>query len=235
MARSPSTRGASSNRNFHDYRMLRINQTPKIEVHVVKSGEPPGGIGETGVNGGPPALRNAIYAATGVALRRLPIDRIADRRGEEGMRRAARHSGAARRGRRGGDRDRHLDHPRAWPAGLSPAARKVALADYRGTNPTGVPASLAKASLIERGEYLAKAADCMVCHTTPGRQGICRRPRLQAAVRHAVFDQHHGRQGNRHRQLQRSGFPERGSARQAPRRRDALSGDAVHVLHLHVR
>jgi mono/diheme cytochrome c family protein len=45
---------------------------------------------------------------------------------------------------------------------------KVALADYRGGNPTGVPASLAKASLVERGEYLAKAADCMVCHTVPG-------------------------------------------------------------------
>jgi isoquinoline 1-oxidoreductase beta subunit len=68
-------RGRVQQSNFHDYRMLRINQTPKIEVHVVKSGEPPGGIGETGVNGGPPALRNAIYAATGVALRRLPIDR----------------------------------------------------------------------------------------------------------------------------------------------------------------
>jgi len=61
--------------NFHDYRMLRIDQTPKIEVHVIKSGEAPGGIGETGVTAGPPALRNAIYAATGVALRRLPIDR----------------------------------------------------------------------------------------------------------------------------------------------------------------
>ena len=45
---------------------------------------------------------------------------------------------------------------------------KVALTDYRGANPTGVPSSLAKASLIERGEYLAKAADCRVCHTTPG-------------------------------------------------------------------
>jgi isoquinoline 1-oxidoreductase beta subunit len=61
--------------NFHDYRMLRIDQAPKIEVHVIKSGEAPGGIGETGVTAGPPALRNAIYAATGVALRRLPIDR----------------------------------------------------------------------------------------------------------------------------------------------------------------
>jgi mono/diheme cytochrome c family protein len=43
----------------------------------------------------------------------------------------------------------------------------VALADYHEANPTGVPASLAKASLVERGAYLAKAADCMVCHTAP--------------------------------------------------------------------
>src|SRR4051794_20231265 len=45
---------------------------------------------------------------------------------------------------------------------------KVALADYRAGKPTGVPARLEKASLVERGEYLAKAADCMVCHTKPG-------------------------------------------------------------------
>jgi mono/diheme cytochrome c family protein len=45
---------------------------------------------------------------------------------------------------------------------------KVALADYRGANPTGVPAGLAQASLVERGAYLARAADCMVCHTTQG-------------------------------------------------------------------
>jgi isoquinoline 1-oxidoreductase subunit beta len=63
--------------NFNDYRMLRIDQVPNIDVHVIKSGEDPGGIGETGVTAGPPALRNAIYAATGIALRRLPIDRAA--------------------------------------------------------------------------------------------------------------------------------------------------------------
>ncbi len=68
-------KGRVQQSNFHDYRMLRIDQAPKIEVHVIKSGEPPGGIGETGVTAGPPALRNAILAATGVALRRLPIDR----------------------------------------------------------------------------------------------------------------------------------------------------------------
>jgi len=45
---------------------------------------------------------------------------------------------------------------------------KVALADYRGANPVGVPAALAQASVVERGAYLARAADCMVCHTTAG-------------------------------------------------------------------
>ncbi len=70
-------KGRVQQSNFNDYRMLRIDEVPKIEVHVIKSGEPPGGIGETGATAGPPALRNAIYAATGVALRKLPIDRAA--------------------------------------------------------------------------------------------------------------------------------------------------------------
>jgi isoquinoline 1-oxidoreductase beta subunit len=70
-------KGRVQQSNFHDYRMLRMDQVPKIEVHLIKSGEAPGGIGETGVTAGPPALRNALYAATGVALRRLPLDRRA--------------------------------------------------------------------------------------------------------------------------------------------------------------
>jgi mono/diheme cytochrome c family protein len=44
----------------------------------------------------------------------------------------------------------------------------VALADYHAANPTGVPAALVQASLVERGEYLARAGDCMVCHTAKG-------------------------------------------------------------------
>jgi isoquinoline 1-oxidoreductase beta subunit len=68
--------------NFNDYRMLRIDEVPPIEVHLIKSGEAPGGIGETGCTAGPPALRNALYAATGVPLRRLPIDRDALARGK---------------------------------------------------------------------------------------------------------------------------------------------------------
>ena len=70
-------KGRVQQSNFNDYRMLRIDETPPIDVHVIKSAEHPGGIGETGATAGPPALRNAIYAATGVPLRRLPIDRAA--------------------------------------------------------------------------------------------------------------------------------------------------------------
>ena len=70
-------KGRVEQSNFHDYRMLRIHQMPRIDVHLIKSGEAPGGVGETGTTAGPPALRNAIFAATGVALKRLPIDRSA--------------------------------------------------------------------------------------------------------------------------------------------------------------
>jgi len=67
-------KGRVQQSNFNDYRMLRIDQTPPIAVHVIKSQEAPGGIGEAGTVASIPALRNAIYAATGVPLRRMPID-----------------------------------------------------------------------------------------------------------------------------------------------------------------
>jgi isoquinoline 1-oxidoreductase subunit beta len=70
-------KGRVQQSNFHNYRMLRMDQTPVIEVHLIPSGEAPGGIGETGTTAGPPAVRNAIFAATGIPLRRLPIDRDA--------------------------------------------------------------------------------------------------------------------------------------------------------------
>jgi isoquinoline 1-oxidoreductase beta subunit len=68
-------RGRVRQSNFHDYRMLRINEVPQIEVHLIESGEAPGGIGETGATAAPPALGNALFAATGIRLRRLPINR----------------------------------------------------------------------------------------------------------------------------------------------------------------
>ena len=61
--------------NFNDYRQLRINETPPIEVHLLDSGEGPGGLGEVGTVSAAPALGNAIFAATGVRVRCLPIDR----------------------------------------------------------------------------------------------------------------------------------------------------------------
>ena len=60
--------------NFHDYPILRINEAPVVEVHIVKSAEPPGGMGETGTSAVAPAITNAIFAATGRRLRKLPID-----------------------------------------------------------------------------------------------------------------------------------------------------------------
>jgi isoquinoline 1-oxidoreductase subunit beta len=69
------SKGRVQQSNFHDYRMLRMNEAPKIEVHLIPSTEHPGGIGETGTTAAPPALANALFAATGVRLTRLPIDR----------------------------------------------------------------------------------------------------------------------------------------------------------------
>jgi isoquinoline 1-oxidoreductase subunit beta len=60
--------------NFDTYQMLRINEAPAIEVHIVQSSEPPGGMGETGTSGIVPAISNAIFAATGKRLRRMPVD-----------------------------------------------------------------------------------------------------------------------------------------------------------------
>jgi isoquinoline 1-oxidoreductase beta subunit len=60
--------------NFDTYRVLRINETPMIEVHIVQSAEPPGGIGETATSAIVPAISNAIFAATGRRLRKMPVD-----------------------------------------------------------------------------------------------------------------------------------------------------------------
>jgi isoquinoline 1-oxidoreductase beta subunit len=59
--------------NFHDYQMLRINEAPQIEVHIVSSTERPSGVGEPGVPPAAPAVANAIFAATGKRVRKLPI------------------------------------------------------------------------------------------------------------------------------------------------------------------
>ena len=51
-----------------------MEQVPAIDVHIVKSSEPPGGMGETGTSAIVPAIANAIFAATGKRLRKMPVD-----------------------------------------------------------------------------------------------------------------------------------------------------------------
>jgi isoquinoline 1-oxidoreductase beta subunit len=63
--------------NFDTYQVLRINEAPAIEVHIVQSLEPPGGMGEAGTSAIVPAVTNAIFAASGKRLRKLPIDTTA--------------------------------------------------------------------------------------------------------------------------------------------------------------
>ena len=65
--------------NFNDYRVLRMNEMPAIEVHLVKSNEKPGGIGEPGTAATAPALANAVFAATGKRIRQLPLQKALTR------------------------------------------------------------------------------------------------------------------------------------------------------------
>jgi isoquinoline 1-oxidoreductase beta subunit len=66
-------KGRVQQSNFHDYEMLRLNEMPQVEVHIVQSKEAPGGVGEPGTPPIAPAVCNAIFAATGKPIRRLPI------------------------------------------------------------------------------------------------------------------------------------------------------------------
>jgi isoquinoline 1-oxidoreductase beta subunit len=66
--------------NFDTYQMLRVNEAPAIEVHIIESSEPPGGMGECGTSAIVPAVTNAVFAATGKRLRKLPVDPAALKR-----------------------------------------------------------------------------------------------------------------------------------------------------------
>jgi isoquinoline 1-oxidoreductase beta subunit len=67
------SRGRVAQSNFHDYRMLRMNESPDIETYIINSGEKIGGAGEPGTPAIAPALANAIFDATGIRIRELPV------------------------------------------------------------------------------------------------------------------------------------------------------------------
>ncbi len=70
--------GAVQQSNFHNYQVLRMNDAPEIQVHLVPAeGDPADGVGEAGVPPLAPAVANAIFAATGKRVRRLPMARVA--------------------------------------------------------------------------------------------------------------------------------------------------------------
>ena len=66
--------GGVKTSNFGDYDILRMSEVPDIEVHIIKSDEKIGGIGEPGVPPAAPAIANAVFNATGARIRRLPLD-----------------------------------------------------------------------------------------------------------------------------------------------------------------
>jgi len=67
--------GRVQQRNFDDFRALRISEAPRVETYLIENHEKPGGVGETGTAGAAAALCNAIFAATGIRVRTLPVSR----------------------------------------------------------------------------------------------------------------------------------------------------------------
>ena len=65
--------GEVNESNYDDYKVLRFNEMPEVDVHIIKNSEDPGGVGEPGLPPIAPAIANAIFSATGKRIRKLPI------------------------------------------------------------------------------------------------------------------------------------------------------------------
>ncbi len=86
----------------------------------------------------------------------------------------------------------------------------------------------------DSGEYLARAADCVACHTAPRRYPLRRRAGIQAAVRNDLFAEHHPRPGNRRRRLHRRRVGRGTARRHRPWWTASFPGHAVQLLHADV-
>jgi CO/xanthine dehydrogenase Mo-binding subunit len=69
------TNGQVEQSNFHDFPLIRVNETPEINIHLVNNSHPPGGVGEPPVPPIAPAVANAIYSATKHRVRSLPVNK----------------------------------------------------------------------------------------------------------------------------------------------------------------
>jgi len=184
--------------NFNNYRMLRINQTPAIEVHLIESGELPGGIGETGTTAAPPAVCNAHLCCDWNKIAQNFRSTATSWREGTGMTSrtllASAVSGALS----------PLSQLSYWwsPAGCfsSPAqwisqAGGALLWLLIPERIHGCTFELSQADLITRGQYLAVAADCAACHTAergkPFAGGLA-----SIFLSERLFPQHHSGQGN---------------------------------------
>ena len=218
-ARSPSRKAACSRATSTTTACCASTRRRRSRFISCESGEAPGGIGETGhLDRRPGACATRSSRPPACALRSLPIDRK-HTRGEES--RVSGHSA------------RILLAAIAIivVAGLGivgwivfapgptdfAGGDRVALADYQGADPTGVPADLKTASLVDRGRISRPRRRLRGLPHGARRPALRRRPRLRPALRDDLFHQHHARHGNRHRQIQRRGLP---GGRPPGRRRD---------------
>src|SRR4029077_1899634 len=136
-------KGRVKQRNFHDYRLLRANEMPTVETHILPSNEKMAGVGERGVPSVAPAVANAIFAATGKRLRRLPIQATDLKRAS---RRRSQSSRVSRRGVL-------VTHPRSCRTLLVLSAALAA-----GATLSVRPDAAAVAETVEKDEAGASAA-----------------------------------------------------------------------------
>ena len=219
--------------NFNDYRILRIDEMPSIEVHIVPSTENSGGIGEPGTVVVQPAVANAVFAATGVQLTRMPIDAGADCEGGLTHAHQADRAHACRdRGCRGAAAAGVVGWMVFQPGPYAFATgTPVELAAYQGPSPAGAPAELANADAAAKRSLHRPHGGLRGLPHRQGRRALRRRARLRAAVRHDLHAEPDARSRNRHRQMDRRRLPQRGASRHRAGRLTLLSRLSLPLLH----